>query len=73
MAAFTEDQFQQFMQMMRGANPQTPPVNNAPAANAPAPRNDPAALGPIAPCSLGKNKMTKLTKFYETRKFISRY
>ena len=30
-----------------------------------APRNDPSALGPMAPCILGTNKMTKLTKFEE--------
>ena len=53
------------MQMMRGANQPTPPANEAPPAAAPASRNDPSALGPIAPCSLGKNKMTKLTKFEE--------
>ena len=64
MAQFTDDQFQQFMAMMRGNNP-PPPANDAPPAVAPAPRNDPSALGPMAPCSLGTNKMTKLTKFEE--------
>ena len=29
------------------------------------PKNDPAALGPMQPCVLGTNKMTKLTKFEE--------
>lgn len=28
-------------------------------------RNDPAALGPMQPCTMGTNKMTKLTKFEE--------
>ena len=65
MAAFTEDQFQQFMQMMRGSNAPTAPTNTAPPVTAAAARNDPSALGPFAPCSLGKNKMTKLTKFEE--------
>ena len=50
---------------MRGANPPAQAADDAPPAAAPAPRNDPSALGPIAPCSLGKNKMTKLTKFEE--------
>ena len=28
-------------------------------------RNDPSALGPMVPCKLGSNKMTKLTNFEE--------
>ena len=65
MAAFTKDQFDQFMALMRANNAPAPPANDAaPAVPAP-PRNDPSALGPMAPCSLGTNKMTKLTKFEE--------
>ena len=64
MAAFTDAQFQQFMEMMRGNNP-PPPGTAAPPAPVAAPRNDPAALGPMPPCSLGTNKMSKLTKFEE--------
>ena len=67
MTTFTDDQFQQFMAMMRGNNTQNNPATQtvAVAADAPAPRNDPSALGPMAPCSLGTNKMSKLTKFEE--------
>ena len=65
MAAFTAEQFQQFMTMMRGNNTPTPAENNAAPVVPVPPRNDPSALGPMAPCSLGTNKMTKLTKFEE--------
>ena len=63
--SFTDAQFQQLLAQLK--TPQTPnpaPTNNE---NAPAttPRNDPSALGPMTPCALGTNKMTKLTKFEE--------
>ena len=64
MATLTEAQFQQLLQTITAnANVPVQPPQNAPAAAAP--RNDPAALGPMAPCTLGTNKMTKLTKFEE--------
>ena len=65
MAAFTDDQFQQFMALMRGNNTPAPTTNNVPPEAPTVPRNDPSALGPMSPCSLGTNKMTKLTKFEE--------
>ena len=64
MATLSVDRFQQLLETLR-PNPPAPDADAAPPAAAPAPRNDPSALGPIAPCSLGKNKMTKLTKFEE--------
>ena len=66
---FTEDQFNTFMARMTLNVTQQqppPPQNNANDPNvANAQRNDPSALGPMAPCALGTNKMTKLTKFEE--------
>ena len=61
----TQDQFAQLMAFMRENNAPPPQVNNADPLPNVAPRNDPSALGPMAPCPLGKNKMTKLTKFEE--------
>ena len=66
--AFTNEQFQQFMaQMTQQLNiPQQQAPDPTDTANAAtAQRNDPSALGPMAPCALGTNKMTKLTKFEE--------
>ena len=65
---FTDQQFQTLLAQMaqmgqqQGTEQHAPPVENNPATT---PRNDPSALGPMAPCTLGTNKMTKLTKFEE--------
>ena len=70
MASFTDAQFQtllaQMAQLSTNANPPAQP-QETPDANPPptTQRNDPSALGPMAPCTLGTNKMTKLTKFEE--------
>ena len=53
---FSADQFNQLLATLSGGN-----VNQA----ASAPRNDPAALGPIRQCALGTDKMKKLNIFNE--------
>ena len=53
---FSADQFNQLLATLSGGN-----VNKA----ASAPRNDPAALGPIRQCALGTDKMKKLNIFNE--------
>ena len=69
MATFTADQLQQFIQTVTAAVINN--TNAAPAApenvtaNPAATHNDPSALGTPPPCTLGTNKMTKLTKFEE--------
>ena len=69
MATFTNDQFQQLLAQMAQMNTNQQPLQPPGGENANPPatmqRNDPSALGPMAPCTLGTNKMTKLTKFEE--------
>ena len=70
MATFSPEQFDRLMAQFAqlGGNQQQqepqPPTDNV-NADTTAHRNDPSALGPMAPCTLGSNKMTKLTKFEE--------
>ena len=65
MATMSVDQFAQLMAFVRENTAPPPLENNTTPAPPALPRNDPSALGPMAPCSLGTNKMTKLTKFEE--------
>ena len=62
MAAFTAEQFQTLLQTITNnvgqQQQQQQQVRQPPAAG-----NDPTALGPMPPCTLGVNKMTRLTQF----------
>jgi len=55
---FSAEQFQTLIAVITGGNQQAPPAAVA-AAAMPAPKNDPAALGPIR-CNLSTDKMQKL-------------
>ena len=60
MATLSVEQFQALLPTITNAA-----AGNAVTADIPQSKNDPAALGPISQCSLGSDKMHKLTLFNE--------